>query len=215
MSASVDGGEDLRAAFQRLGEGAELEGIDADLVWRAVSGQLPPQQLEDVVERVAKDPSWALAWRLARELRAASEEGTARRGLRLAWSRGIRYGALAAGLVAATAAGYWYVNRLPEPGYREPGAAAIESLVPEGQGLPRSRCVLLWTGPRGATYAIRATSDDLVRVHTATGLKETRYQVPESFLSAFPPKARLLWRVEARLSDGTVVAGPTFVVRLE
>jgi hypothetical protein len=206
---------DLRAAFQGLGDEASVDGVDTDLVWRAVSGELPPDERREVVDRVARDPSWALAWRVAHELRSALPKSRSRPGLRLVWSRGARYGALAAGLIAATAAGLWFRQPAPPPGYREQTGARIESLVPERQALPRQRCVLRWTGPPGATYEVRATSEDLLLVHTAPGLIEREYRVPEEFLSAFPPGAKVLWRVEGRLPDGTVLAGPTFVARLE
>lgn len=206
--------EDLRAAFQRLGDEAPVEGVDTELVWRAVSGELPPDEREEVVERVARDPSWALAWRVAHELRSALPVSPSRPALRLAWSRGVRYGALAAALIAATALGLWF-RPAPPPGYREGATSRIESLVSEQQTLPRERCVLRWTGPPGATYELRATSEDLAHVHAATGLAEREYRIPEEFLSAFPPGAKLLWRVEGRLPDGTVLAGPTFVARLE
>ena len=207
--------EALRAAFQALGDEARLDDVDTELIWRAVSGELPPDSRREVVERVARDPSWALAWRAAHELRSGLPERASRPGLRLVWSRGVRYGALAAGLIAATAAGLWFRSPAPPPVYREDTTARIESLVPEREPLPRQHCVLRWTGPRGARYELRVTSEDLVRVQTASGLTEREYRVPVEFLSGFPPGAKLLWRVEGRLPDGTIVAGPTFVARLE
>lgn len=212
MSERSEKDETLRAAFQRLGDEAPVDGVDTELVWRAVSGELPPGECLEVVERVARDPSWALAWRVAHELRSALPESPSRPVLRLVWSR---YGALAAALIAATAVGLWLQPPAPTPGYREEAAARIESLVPEQQTLPRQHCVLRWTGPPGATYELRATSEDLLRVHTAAGLTEKEYRVPGEFLSAFPPGAKLLWRVEGRLPDGTILAGPTFFAKLE
>jgi hypothetical protein len=205
--------EDLRAAFQGLGDDAAVEGVDTELIWRAVSGELPPDERLEVVERVARDPSWALAWRAAHELRSDLPASSLRPGIRPVWSHGVQYGALAAVLIAAIAGGLWL--RQPAPGYRDAAPAHIESLVPEQQTLPRARCVLRWTGPPEATYELRATSEDLVRVHAATGLAEREYRVPEEFLSAFSPGAKLLWRVEGRLPDGTILAGPTFVTKLE
>jgi hypothetical protein len=206
--------EDLRAAFQGLGDEAAVEGVDTELVWRAVSGELPPDERREVVEKVSRDPSWALAWRAAHELRSDLPASPSRPGIRPAWSQGVQYGALAAVLIAALAGGLW-LRQPTTPGYRDEAPAHIESLVPEQQTLARQRCVLRWTGPPGATYELRATSEDLVRVHAATGLAEREYRVPEEFLSAFPPGAKLLWRVEGRLPDGTILAGPTFVAELE
>jgi hypothetical protein len=207
--------EDLRAAFQSLGDEATVEGVDTDLVWRAVSGELPPDERLDVVDKMARDPSWALAWRMAHELRSDLPARPSRPGFRLVWSRGVQYGAIAATLIAAMAGGLWLRQPAPTPGYRDEATARIESLVPEQQALPRERCVLRWTGPPGATYELSATSEDLVRVHSATGLAEREYRVPEEFLAGFSPGAKLLWRVAGRLPDGTILAGPTFVARLE
>lgn len=202
--------DDLRAAFQALGDEASMEGVDTDLVWRAVAGELSADERREVVERVSRDPSWAMAWRMAHEMRHGLE---ARR--RLA-SLGFRYyGALAAALIAAIATGLWLRAPTPPPAYREGAAARIESRLLEDKALPRQAFVLRWAGPAGATYTLRVTSEDLLRAHTATGLKQSEYRVPPEFLIAFPPGAKLLWRVEGRLPDGTVVAGATFVARLE
>jgi hypothetical protein len=215
LSERLEKDEDLRAAFQGLGDEAPVEDVDTELIWRAVSGELPADECREVVERVARDPSWALAWRVAHELRSALAEREARPALRLVWSRSFRYGALAAGLIAATAAGLWFRQPAPTPGYREDAAVRIESLVPEQQTLTRQHCILRWTGPPGATYELRATSEDLLHVHSASGLTEREYRIPDEFLAAFPPGAKLLWRVEGRLPDGTILAGTTFVAKLE
>jgi hypothetical protein len=205
--------EELRAAFQALGDDAPVEGVDTELVWRAVSGELPPEQRREVVERVARDPSWAMAWRMAHEVRHGLE--TPRPGRLLAWSAGVRYGALAAALVATIGAGLWLRTPTPPPAYRDGAAARIESRLPEDKALPRQDFVLRWAGPAGATYTLRITSEDLLRAYTATELKHAEYRVPPEFLIAFPAGAKLLWRVEGRMPDGTVVAGATFVARLE
>jgi hypothetical protein len=212
----LSGGADdtLRAAFQRLAEAAPGEGVDLDRVWRAVSGEAPSEERREVVARVADDPSWALAWRLAHELWSASREGTAPAVHHRPHGAVARWGTLAAGLVLALGAGLW-LRPAPDAGYRAEATAAVRPLVAEEATLPRARFVLRWEGPPGATFDLRVTSDDLGRVHTATGLKTAEYQVPEEFLRPLPAGARLLWQVDARAPGGRAVSGDTFVVKVE
>jgi hypothetical protein len=206
--------EDLRAAFQDLAENASGDGVDVEQVWRAVAGEASAEERRAVVLKVAEDPSWALAWRLAHELAAASREGARPRVLRPTWSAPFRHGALAAALLVATGVGLW-LREAPAPGYRDGDTERIESLVPENVSLPRTKAVLRWRSAPGATYTVHITSEDLARVHTSSGLKESQYQIPEEFLTRVPPSAKLLWQVEARFPDGRVVTGKTFVVTLE
>jgi hypothetical protein len=206
-----EGYEDLRTAFQGLAAAAPAEGADPERIWDAVTGALPPDERREVVDRVARDPSWALAWRLAHELWAASPERASRR----AWAaRAGGWATLAAGLFLMLGLGLW-LRPAPEPGYREGATARVRSLVTEGLVLPRGRCVLRWAGPAGATYDLRVTSEDLVHVHTVSKLATGQYQVPEAFLAPVPSGARLLWQVDARLPDGTVLAGETSAIQVE
>ena len=64
----------LKAAFQALGETShgEISAADLDLIWRAVSGELPASERRELVDRTATDPALAEAWRAARELRHAA-----------------------------------------------------------------------------------------------------------------------------------------------
>jgi hypothetical protein len=210
VSGREEEGQDLRTTFQRLADTAPLEGVDLDRVWDAVSGELSGEERREVVEWVARDPSWALAWRVAHDLWSASQEGQPRLRAPRAWGRSALYGALAASLVVGIAV----VLLPPRPtpsAYREGEAPRIESLSPGGAGLSRSACVLRWKGPAGATYDLRVTSEDLAAaLPLVSGLKTSEYHVPEEFLARLPPGAKLLWQVTARLPDGTVVTG-TFV----
>jgi hypothetical protein len=197
-----DEGQRLRTLFQELADDAPLEDVDLERVWGAVSGELSVKEREDVVDRTTRDPSWALAWRVAHDLWTDSG---AERPPRRAWRPGALYGGLAAALLVAMA--LFLVPRSPAPStYREGVAPRIESLVPDGAGLSRSACVLRWKGPAGAVYDLRVTSADLaVALPLVSGLKAPEYRVPEEFLSRLPAGARLLWQVTARLPDGTVV----------
>jgi hypothetical protein len=213
VSGPRDEHADLRRAFQDLVEDSAAEGVDLERVWRAVSGEAPPEERRAVVLKMAEDPSWALAWRLGHELVEAAHESARPKVLRPRWGAPLRYGALAAALGGAAAIGLYM--RPDPPGYRESEGPRIESLVPDDSVLPRTRFVLRWRPLAGARYALRVTSEDLVRAHTAPGLEEAHHQVPEGFLADLPAGSRVLWQVDARLPDGSVVSSETFAVRLE
>lgn len=231
--------ERLRAAF-RAGDTLQATGepVDPERVWRAVSGESSPEERREVIARVAADPAWASAWRLAHELHQAASEATARearetvpepgtrrdaerpkpRGHRFhfTWSRPA-WGALAtAALVLVVVA----VMPRPEdegaPRTRGADTATLVSQVPEGTPLPRAHCVLRWSGgPPGTRYSLQLSSEDLSVVHREDSLTRGEYAVPEKVLSALPPGAKLLWQVEARLPDGEVRRSATFVNRVE
>ncbi|MCY1023892.1 hypothetical protein [Pyxidicoccus sp. MSG2] len=228
--------ERLRAAF-RAGDSAEAgEPVDADRVWRAVSGESTPEERREVVARVAADPAWAAAWRLAHELTRSAADATEREPVRdsrarrdterpkargghrfhLAWSRPA-WGALATAALVLVVAGV-FLKQGPDgpPLVRGGATVAIVSQVPEDAPLPRERCVLRWSGgPPGTHYSLQLSSEDLSVVHREDSLTLGEYPVPARVLSALPPGAKLLWQVEARLPDGAVRRSATFVNRVE
>ncbi|ATB46579.1 hypothetical protein [Corallococcus macrosporus] len=231
--------ERLRAAV-RAEDPGEHEGapVDADLVWRAVSGELPAEERRAVVERVAADPAWAAAWRLAVELsRAASEAAPpmarradiprARRGdgdvrqqrrFRFAWSQPL-WGVAATAALALIVVGVVMreEQEIPEPPRVRGGdTAAVVSRVPEAVPLKRADCVLRWSGgPEGTRWSVRLSTEDLGWVHRVDSLETPEYRVPAQTLSPLKPGTKLLWQVEARLPDGQVLRSATFVHLLE
>jgi hypothetical protein len=211
---SEDEGRELRGAYQAALEGAAAAGpdVDEDRVWRAVTGDLPAAERRQVVELVARHPSWALAWSLARELAAASPE--TREAPPAARRRGGGAPpilALAAGLVLALGAAVTLLWPPAAPRYRDPAAAAIDSLTPGAAVTAANGCRLRWSGPPGATFELRLTSEDLDHVHVAPGLARAEYRVPREFLSRLAPGSRLLWQVEAHLAGGGRLSSATFV----
>ena len=72
MSDRQSNDDTLKAAFQALGETShgEISAADLDLIWRAVSGELPATERRELVDRTATDPALAEA---ARE-RGTSED---------------------------------------------------------------------------------------------------------------------------------------------
>ncbi|MCP3064229.1 hypothetical protein LXT21_36195 [Myxococcus sp. K38C18041901] len=228
--------ERLRAVVR--GEDAAEEAgspVDPDLIWRAVSGELPAEERRAVVERVAADPAWAAAWRLAHELNRASRQsssderedlrGSRARGsggasrderrFRFAWSRPL-WGAVAtAALVLVVVA-----VKLPEdsdaPNLRGQDTAGLVSRVPEDAALRRNDCVLRWSGgAEGTRWSVRLSTEDLRWVHRADSLEKSEYRVPEAVLAPLEAGTKLLWQVEARLPDGQVLRSATFVNRVD
>ncbi|WP_426750298.1 hypothetical protein [Myxococcus sp. Y35] len=211
------------------------EPVDADLVWRAVSGELPAEERRVVIERVAADPAWAAAWRLANELtRAASEAeppaerlgegararrgaGAARQGrrFRFAWSKPL-WGAVATAALMLIVVGVAMRDEPEQPRLRGEDTAAVVSKVPEALPLKRDDCVLRWSGgPEGTRWSVRLSTEDLSLVHRVDSLERREYRVPAEVLAPLKPGTKLLWQVEARLPDGQVLRGATFVNRLE
>ncbi|MCP3098120.1 hypothetical protein LZ198_04420 [Myxococcus sp. K15C18031901] len=225
--------ERLRAAVR--GE-EPLEGgapVDADLVWRAVSGELPPEERRAVVARVAADPAWATAWRLAHELsRAAQEvpktetpapgarsrrsERPAReaRRFRFAWSHPA-WGSVAVAALVLVVLGITLRPEV-EPRLRGMDGREVTSLLPDDMALPREAFILRWSGgPDGTLWSLQLSSEDLGVTHRVETQQRAEYQVPASVLAPLPAGAKVLWQVEARLPDGRVRRSATFVNRLE
>ena len=214
MNEPIPPAEDLRAAFQKLADAAPVEGVDVDRLWRAVTSEVPPEERREIVEKVAQDPSWALAWRLAQEMWTASRETKAPVRVVRRLSNPLAWGALAAGLATTVGLGIWNAQGPPAVGHRDPTGARIESLL-RSEALSRADAVLRWTGPADVTWDVRVTSEDLVHVHATSGLAAREYRLPDAFVSQLPTGARFLWQVEGRLPGGGTLRSDTFVNRLD
>ena len=187
-----------------------------ETIWSAVRGELPPEQMREVVDHVAACAACAEDWRLAAELvrqeeRAAVGPGKVIPGRFGQWRPLAAVAALAAGLLIAV--GVYRTNQpVPEPTYREAQHAGIRSLLPEGQALPRQAAVLRWSPLAGAvSYDVEVSTEDLRPIATAKGQTATEYRIPESALKGLPSGARLLWQVGAVRPDGTHENSPTFI----
>jgi hypothetical protein len=208
--------EALRAAYEAALEDGWPDDADLDRIWGAVAGELPPAARREVVDEVARNPSWAVAWRIAHELaQGAAESAAPRPAPPRRWGPLITSLALAAGLLLAVGLGFLLRPSPPGPKYRDRATAAIESRTPGDVIAARDGCRLRWAGPAGAVYELRMTSEDLSQVRTASGLGSPEYRVPRDLLSALPPGSRLLWQVESRLPGGGRLASATFVATFE
>ncbi|MBJ6761210.1 hypothetical protein JGU66_10580 [Myxococcaceae bacterium JPH2] len=223
----------LRAAFQS-GEGVVPTSEEAERIWLVVTGASTPAQRAEVLERVAADPSWAQAWRLAHALSVAAASATpmdsalgertaararepgAREGRTRFVMRRPLWSAMAAMLVVGLA-GLW-VTRVDEGSgtYRGAETATVVSELSEGAVLARADCVLRWRGgPEGTRWSVRFSSEDLRVVHRVERLERNVYRVPAEVLAPLPSGARVFWQVEAHLPDGRVWRGATFMNRLD
>lgn len=211
----------LRAAFTAPAEAAPEPHPEPDTIWSAVRGELPPNELREVVEHTAMCASCAEDWRLAAEFekQAESEAETAKPAPNVVYGRFGKWRPLAA--AAAMAAGILVVVGIqttdqPDPGYRNEQRTEVRSLLPEGQALPRQAAVLRWSPVPGASlYNVQATTEDLQVVASQESLTGTEYRLPAEALSKLPAGGQLLWQVEAVFPDGTRQTSETFFTTLQ
>lgn len=234
MNAETDDTVRLQRAWRSLSLAAVPQATcpDPERLWDAVRGELGPGDVRQVIDHTATCGACAEAWRLAREIAPAAEEAADRRRspLRAAvhsrW-RVASWGAMAAAAMVLLVVGLqWRDGFDPAAGgdtaslesppvFRGAETAVIRSLVPSEATLPRQDFVLRWEGPEGARYDLWVNTDDLMAVTEASDLDAPEYRVPEADLAAVAPGSRLLWRLEARLSDGGTARSATFVVLVE
>jgi hypothetical protein len=212
--------EDLRRAFTAPG-GTPPRPEDCpapETIWAAVHGELPPGPLREVVDHTATCPACAEDWRLAvvaeREAAPAAEVNVGRAAPPLLYPRRwIRLAPLAAAAAAIVllVVGLPLVHHDGEPTYR--GQEKVVSQLEKGEVLPRGNCLLVWKGPRGATYEVE------VRTLTGTiltkgGIHTLHYQVPESKLADIRPGTRLEWQVTATLPGEAPLRSEPFTFTL-
>lgn len=228
----------LRRAFAALGdEQPRAEGCPApEVLWDAANGHAKPDAVAAIVDHLLGCGSCAAEWRLAVALEpgsahepASADLGTTERGLTgtidvagvvpiQRRSRRATYLA-AAGAALALAAGLVLYARATRPstapGWRSPDEGEVRLQVADGQVLPRDAFILRWEPAGvGASYAVFVSTADLRDVARGLGLSGTTFQVPASALVALPAGARLSWRVEATLPDGTTRTSRTRWARL-
>lgn len=222
------GVERLRTAL-RDEDVAPGDPVDAELIWRAVTQELPAEERRAVIERVAADPAWAQAWRLARAMSQSAVKaeapakvlpltGRKAQGKRSWGGRPAWFAMAAMWVVLVGGAVVWRQQKQAEDPERIRGGTAesITSAVPEATALPRDRFVLRWSGVSQAVqWSVQVSSEDLKVFHRVERLAQREYTVPAPVLEELPSGARVLWQVEARLPDGGVRRSSTFVNRLQ
>ncbi len=216
----------LREAFLALSESEDVsEGnVDTLKVWKAVAGELGVNERLEVIDKVALEPGYAEAWRLATELfEAQSKEAgaiatpTSEAGLpaRRAHTRSRSPYILAAAAVLLVGFLGVIVSRSLAP--REPiyRGAVIVPLTGAEESLPRNDFRLRWQAPEGSRFDVRVTTEDLRILDTASGLTSPEYTVPAERLEGLPQGAKVFWQVEATLADGNVVQSGTFITEVK
>lgn len=210
--------EELKNAFQSLGETSREEPSSADLdqVWRAVSEELPALERRALVDRMATDPALAESWRGAQETyREAPRPIHAAAPVRLwtrSWTR--------AAAVLLVAVGLGVIIQLSRPAVQDPFRDSeryvVESLVESNTTLPRNAFRLRWApGPEGSRYHVRVTTEDLRVLTTESDLTTTELEVRGDLLSTVAPGSLVFWQVDVMLPDGGTVTSPTFVVKVQ
>ena len=211
--------ERLRAAFQSLGDTAHDPPAPEDMerIWRAASGELPPEERRELVDRMATESGLAESWRLAHELQ---------RGVAPAQGADVRHGrwwmqrwVAVAALVLLTVGIAVTVQRTRSGDgdtLRDSRRVQVESLVPADTALPRNAFRLRWTpGPEGSRYDVRVTTEDLRLLATAMDLIDPELVVDADALATLAPRSRVFWQVDMKSPAGETVASPTFIIRVE
>jgi hypothetical protein len=209
--------EKLRQAFQAIGDTSDaLREEELERVWKAVSGDLPAGERQEIVDRMATDPAYAEAWRVAQTLwsvslgESAAPAASPSRNWVPAWL------AVAAVVIVGVGVVLVQVTRTPDSEFREQSQYVIESLVPSDATLPRSMFRLRWApGPDGSRYVVRVTTEDLRVLATAADLTVPELVIERDLLQGVASGARILWQVDTALPDGARVSSRTFVARVE
>ena len=221
----------LRAAFAApavLAKGAkEAKGAPereacppSDRIWLAVRGELPPDELREIVDHIATCPACAEDWRIAmvfeEESRAAPAPPIPVRS-RSATSRHRVWIALAASILVAVV-GFQIIPKpeVPEQEERYRGEEiGIHSLI-EGQSLPREAFILRWTPMDGAeAYNLEVQTAYLDPLFRAEGLTTTFCQVPPDKLARLQSGDKVHWKVTPVVRGGDLPQFQTFTTLLQ
>lgn len=199
----------LRTAFASV-EGDAQAGVDAERIFEALHGTLDPEERRAIVDQLASNPDAAEVWGLARELAPEPQAS----GLGRNW----RWLAVAAGIVLAVGIGWQLSGPARDtaaPVYRGIESRSIGSALPPDTTLPRAQPVLRWSGPPGARYRVRVLTPDLQVLEESGESGVEEYRLSDDALRRIPAGSDILWQVEGRIPGDTVIASPTFRVRVE
>ena len=206
----------LRQAFASLRDDGTSEPVDAERIFEALHGEMPPEERQAIVEQLVTNPAAAESWRLAREMspkpmvdNAVDRVLDARRP---AW----QWMSVAAAVLLAAGVGWQFApwRQADEPVYRGVESRAIASALPQGDDLSRAQPVLRWSGIEGARYRVRVLTADLQLLEESPEDSATEYTLGPETLARIPPGAQILWQVDARIPGEVVVTSPTFTNRV-
>lgn len=196
----------LRAAFTAPSEAISVAAgcPEPDRIWEALRGELPPEEIREVVDHVALCASCAEDWRIAMAFEKESRNQQENVVPFPAPRRFQTWIAAAAAVLVLSVGGLLYQQTqkvAPEAGYR--GTGPKTEAVAE-QTCPRQACVLTWKPVEGAeSYEVLvSTRAELATVADPKDLTTTRYQVPASALAGLPSGTTLQCIVTAVFPDG-------------
>jgi len=203
---------------------------EPDRIWAAVAGELPPDELREMVSHTAACVVCAEAWRLAVELeREATEdledEGSDERSQRTVfwrnWAQVAAMVVVLAGAAFLTHEGGPFSGNAPPPEVVRSGAGTrVVALTSPSELQPRDDLVLAWEWQPPAPELIShveitwETAERSEPIFEARDLLVPRLRIPPESLARVPSGATLLWEVTAT-RDGKVVAQKSFPLRLE
>jgi len=208
----------LAQAFAKLADETTSgqDPIDAELIWQAANGELPAEQTRQLVERAARCPETAEAWRLALALKNhASLSSSSVIPLRRAWTRRWAAGlAAAAVLVVGAAVTLLLPHHQPEIPVRAPEQGTITNLCPT-EALPRTQFVLHWSKEEGARDSVIVSDRQLQVIARASGVTNAELRITAEQLHTVADGDLVLWQVERERADGSHSSSPTYVQRLQ
>jgi hypothetical protein len=192
-------------------------------LWDALHARLEPGERREIVGHISGCAACAADWRVAmqsEELAAemAATEDVSPRIPAPSFSRWIVPVAAAAALavVAFLTVQQLTVRETAPPVYRAAEEHDIRSLLPGDAALPRSAALLRWSAVgEGALYSVEIDTPDLEPLAAGHGLEAAEFLVPSDALEAVPAGGTIVWKVEALLPDGSRVASPAFLARIE
>lgn len=189
---------------------------EPDRIWEAVRGELPPEEVRDIVDHVAVCASCAEDWRIAVEFEKESARQEAAAAVRPFPARRFQPWMSAAAAALVLTLGGIYVRQTINPAPAEYRGEETEIRPLAGETRPRQAFVLSWTPVAGAeSYDLLVTTAELATVADPKGLTAAQYQVPASALATLPGGAQLHWRVTAVFPDGGRRQSPTFTTALQ
>lgn len=211
MSRASSELERLRRAFSHCpDENLSHDLVDPERVWRAAQGEADPTEVAELVELAAAQPEVAQEWTFARELMQPSGKAAMKSREKPLWAPLL---AAAAVLVVAIVPFLWRQAPGDAPVHRGGETIELRSEINQGACSLRNDCVLRWTDlGTGATYSVTIMTVELDVVTREEGLTRPEFFVPADALTE---PGRILWRVEAVLEDGRVVASDTFLAEVE
>lgn len=189
---------------------------EPDRIWEAVRGELPPDEVRDIVDHVAVCASCAEDWRIARELEKDSQAEKEDIAYSFPAKRLQPWITAAAAALVLTVGGVAVFRQAPKPAEYRGGETAVEALVPPDAALPRQSFVLAWKPVPGAeSYDLLVSTGELDTIASPKGLTTTEYQVPADALANLPAATPIHWMVTAVFPDGRREPSPTFRATLD